>query len=110
MMSRDKAKGPEILITSLPHARDLALPSYATDRSVGMDLAAAIDNDLVIKPGQTDLIPTGLSIAVPEGYEAQIRPRSGLALDHGITIPNSPGTVDPDYRGEIKIIILNQET
>lgn len=108
MMSRDKAKGPEILITSLPHARDLALPSYATERSVGMDLAAAIDNDLVIDPGQTDLIPTGLSIAVPEGYEAQIRPRSGLALDHGITIPNSPGTVDPDYRGEIKIIVLNQ--
>jgi len=83
------------------------LPAYATGRSVGMDLAAAIGNDLVIEPGQTSLVPTGLMIAVPEGYEAQIRPRSGLALKHGITVPNSPGTVDPDYRGEVKVILLN---
>jgi dUTP pyrophosphatase len=72
-----------------------------------MDLAAAIQKDLVIEPGQTALVPTGLMIAVPEGYEAQIRPRSGLALEHGITVPNSPGTVDPDYRGEVKVILLN---
>jgi dUTP pyrophosphatase len=66
-----------------------------------------VEEDLVINPGQTLMVPTGLRIAVPEGYEAQIRPRSGLALNHGITLPNSPGTVDPDYRGEVKIILLN---
>ena len=107
MRSWDRPPGPEILLTTLPHACDLALPSYATERSVGMDLAAAIQKDLVIEPGQTALVPTGLMIAVPEGYEAQIRPRSGLALEHGITVPNSPGTVDPDYRGEVKVILLN---
>ena len=107
MRSWDKLPGPEILLTTLPHARDLALPTYATDRSVGMDLSAAVQNDLVIEPGQTGLVPTGLMIAVPEGYEAQIRPRSGLALNHGITVPNSPGTVDPDYRGEVKVILHN---
>ena len=73
-----------------------------------MDLAAAVDGDLVIEPGQTVLVPTGLAIAVPDGYEAQVRPRSGLALEHGITVPNTPGTVDPDYRGEVKVILLNQ--
>jgi len=72
-----------------------------------MDLAAALDGEMVIEPGRTGLVPTGLMIAVPEGYEAQVRPRSGLALDHGITIPNSPGTIDPDYRGEVKVILLN---
>jgi dUTP pyrophosphatase len=107
MRSWDNSPGPEILLTTLPHASDLALPAYATDRSVGMDLAAAVQSDLVIEPGQTGLVPTGLMIAVPEGYEAQIRPRSGLALEHGITVPNSPGTVDPDYRGEVKVILLN---
>ena len=107
MNSRDDPTGPEVLITTLPHARDLELPSYATERSVGMDLAAAVEDDLIIEPGRSVLVPTGLSMAVPEGYEAQIRPRSGLALDHGITIPNSPGTVDPDYRGEVKVIVHN---
>jgi dUTP pyrophosphatase len=107
MRSWDKSPGPEILLKALPHASDLALPEYATDRSVGMDLAAAVERDLVIEPGQTGLVPTGLMIAIPEGFEAQIRPRSGLALNHIITVPNSPGTVDPDYRGEIKVILLN---
>jgi len=107
MRSWNKPVEPEILLKTLPHARDLGLPKYATGRSVGMDLAAAVDSDIVIEPGQTELVPTGLMIAVPEGYEAQIRPRSGLALEHGITIPNSPGTIDPDYRGEIKVILLN---
>ena len=107
MSSLDKLHRPEILLTTLPHARDLALPAYATDRSVGMDLAAAIQNDLIIDPGQAELVPTGFMIAVPDGYEAQIRPRSGLALNHSITVPNSPGTIDPDYRGEIKVILLN---
>ncbi|UCF88332.1 MAG: dUTP diphosphatase [bacterium] len=107
MRSRDNSPAPEILITPLPHAGDLELPAYATDRSVGMDLAAAIGGDLVIEPGHTALVPTGFAIAIPEGYEAQVRPRSGLALENGITIPNSPGTIDPDYRGEIKVILLN---
>ncbi|MCK5352532.1 dUTP diphosphatase, partial [bacterium] len=95
MRSWDRSPIPELLLKTLPHARDLALPAYATDGSVGMDLAAAIQNDIVIEPGQTGLVPTGLMIAVPNGYEAQIRPRSGLALEHSITVPNSPGTVDP---------------
>ncbi len=107
MRSWDRTPGPELLLTTLPHARDLALPAYATDGSVGMDLAAAVQDDIVIEPGQTGLVPTGLMIAVPDGYEAQIRPRSGLALEHSITVPNSPGTVDPDYRGEVKVILLN---
>lgn len=98
---------PEIMLTTLPHAKDLPLPQYATDRSVGMDIAAAVEEDVVVQPGQTFLVPTGFMIAVPDGYEAQIRPRSGLALNHGITLPNSPGTVDPDYRGEVKVILLN---
>jgi len=107
MRSWDRSPGPELLLTTLPHARDLALPAYATDGSVGMDLAAAVQDDIVIEPGQTGLVPTGLMIAVPDGYEAQIRPRSGLALENSITVPNSPGTVDPDYRGEVKVILLN---
>ena len=98
------------MLTILPHAKGLPLPEYATDRSVGMDIAAAVKDDLVIEPGQTALVPTGFMIAVPDGYEAQIRPRSGLALNHGITLPNTPGTVDPDYRGEVKIILLNLGT
>ena len=107
MRSPDRFKGPQIYLTTLPHAKDLELPAYATEGAVGMDLAAAVEEDLVIYPGQTVMVPTGMKIAVPEGYEAQIRPRSGLALNHGITLPNSPGTVDPDYRGEIKVILLN---
>ena len=107
MSSLDKGPGPEILLTPLPHARDLALPAYTTRRSVGMDIAAAVEKILVIEPGQTCLVPTGFMIAVPDGYEAQIRPRSGLALNHGIIVPNSPGTVDPDYRGEVKVILHN---
>ena len=107
MRSWDRSPVPELLLKTLPHARNLALPAYATDGSVGMDLAAAVQNDIVIEPGQAGLVPTGIMIAVPDGYEAQIRPRSGLALEHSITIPNSPGTVDPDYRGEVKVILLN---
>lgn len=86
------------------------LPKYATAQSAGLDLKAAIEQDLIIQSGQRILIPTGLAIELPAGYEAQIRPRSGLALNHGITILNSPGTIDADYRGEIKIIIINLST
>lgn len=96
-----------ISITRLPHAADLALPSYATEHSAGMDLLAAVDAPKTLAPGERALIPTGLSIALPDGYEAQIRPRSGLALKNGIALVNAPGTIDADYRGEIGIIVIN---
>ena len=86
---------------------DLPLPRYMTPRSAGMDLCAALTNDLVLKTGAIALIPTGFAIALPEGYEAQIRPRSGLAVKHGIGLINSPGTIDADYRGEVKIAVIN---
>jgi dUTP pyrophosphatase len=91
----------------LPHNQDLPLPSYATEGAAGMDLLAAVVEPIEIEPGQRVLIPTGLAIALPAGYELQIRPRSGLALRHGIVLPNSPGTIDEDYRGEIQVIVLN---
>ncbi len=84
-----------------------ALPSYATDLSAGMDLRANLDKPVILKPMERKIIPTGLYIALPEGYEAQIRPRSGLAIKHGITLVNTPGTIDADYRGEIGIIMIN---
>src|ERR1700744_4642364 len=96
-----------VAITVLPHAESLGLPTYATEHSAGMDLCAAVANDVVIEPGRRALIPTGLSIALPEGYEAQVRPRSGLALKNGITCLNSPGTIDADYRGEVGVILAN---
>lgn len=89
------------------NCHDLALPRYMTTGSSGVDLQAAIDQDLAIPAGQVRLVPTGIAIAVEEGYEAQIRPRSGLALNHGITLLNTPGTIDADYRGEIKLIVIN---
>ena len=97
----------EIAVARLPHGADLPLPAYATDLAAGMDLLAAVDDPVVLQPGQRDLIPTGLTIALPEGFEAQVRPRSGLALRNGITLPNSPGTIDADYRGEVKVILAN---
>lgn len=90
-----------------PEHNDIPLPQYATTGSAGMDICAALDSDITIQPGETALIPTGLTIELPQGYEAQIRPRSGLAIKHGIGILNSPGTIDSDYRGEIKIILTN---
>jgi dUTP pyrophosphatase len=97
----------EILVTRLPHAEGLPLPAYATEGAAGMDLIAAVAAPLIIGPGERALVPTGLCIALPPGYELQVRPRSGLALKHGITMPNSPGTVDEDYRGELQVIVLN---
>ena len=91
----------------LAHAGDLALPSYATEGAAGMDIAAAIDQPRCLKPGAIMAIPTGFAIELPTGYEAQIRPRSGLALKHGVTIANAPGTIDSDYRGEIAVILIN---
>ena len=88
-------------------ANDIPLPQYATENSAGMDLCAALDEDLVVQPGETVLVPTGFAIALPEGYEAQVRPRSGLAIKHQIGILNSPGTIDADYRGEVRVILTN---
>jgi dUTP pyrophosphatase len=99
-----------VLVRRLPHAEGLPLPSYATAGAAGMDLLAAVSDPVTIPPGGRTLIPTGLTIALPPGYELQVRPRSGLALKNGITLPNSPGTIDEDYRGEIGVIILNTGT
>ena len=97
----------EIAVTCLPHGRGLELPRYETAESAGMDLLAAVERDAVIEPGQRLLVPTGLAIALPSGYEAQVRPRSGLALKHGVTVLNAPGTIDADYRGEVGVILVN---
>ncbi len=97
----------EIPIQILPHAEGLDLPGYATSLSAGMDLRAAVAEPVVVEPGSRALIPTGLRIALPEGYEGQVRPRSGLAVKHGITVLNSPGTIDADYRGEVQVILVN---
>lgn len=89
----------------LPHGEGLALPAYATEGAAGMDVLAA--EALVLGPGERHAVATGLRLAIPDGYEVQVRPRSGLALKHGISVPNTPGTIDSDYRGELKIILIN---
>jgi dUTP pyrophosphatase len=94
-----------IQITRLPHGEGLPLPAYTTAHAAGMDVVSAEDLDL--QPGQRHAVATGLRLAIPEGYEVQVRPRSGLALKHGITVPNTPGTIDADYRGELKVIMIN---
>ncbi|GAB4372517.1 MAG: dUTP diphosphatase [Kiloniellaceae bacterium] len=96
-----------VAIKRLDHAADLALPSYATSDSAGMDLLAAVAAPVTLKPGERRLIPTGIAIALPAGTEAQVRPRSGLALKHGITVLNAPGTIDADYRGEVGVVLIN---
>jgi dUTP pyrophosphatase len=97
----------EIAIQRLSHAHGLPLPAYATQGSAGLDLLAATDKEIQLQPGARAAIPCGIAIALPDGFEAQVRPRSGLALNHGITVLNAPGTVDSDYRGEIKAILIN---
>ncbi|WP_206930243.1 dUTP diphosphatase [Roseococcus thiosulfatophilus] len=94
-----------VLVQRLPHGADLPLPAYATEGAAGMDLLAA--RDMVLPPGGRALVPTGIAVALPEGHEMQVRPRSGLALKHGVTVLNAPGTVDADYRGEVGVILLN---
>ncbi|MFM2129966.1 MAG: hypothetical protein RL477_1512 [Pseudomonadota bacterium] len=94
-------------IRRLPHAEGLALPAYASEGAAGLDLPAAVEREVIIAPGERALIPTGFAIALPEGFEAQVRPRSGLAVHHGISIVNAPGTVDCDYRGEIMVCLVN---
>lgn len=96
-----------VLIKKMPHALDLPLPRYASEQAAGMDLYAAVEGSVKLRPGEYKLIPTGIALAIPPGYEGQIRPRSGLALNYGITLLNSPGTIDADYRGEVKVILVN---
>ena len=100
---------PRIDIKVLDHAKGLELPAYETDEAAGMDLRAALPQGepMVLRPGQQAMVPTGLSMAMPKGFEAQVRPRSGLAAKHGLTVLNTPGTIDSDYRGEMKIILIN---
>jgi len=99
----------KIDIRRLPHGEGLALPAYASEGAAGLDLSAAIapGGKLVLEPGARDLVPTGLSIALPPGFEAQVRPRSGLALEFGVSVLNAPGTIDSDYRGEVKVLLVN---
>ncbi|HTS92503.1 MAG TPA: dUTP diphosphatase [Stellaceae bacterium] len=96
-----------VSVTSLPHANGLPLPRYASAAAAGVDLVAAVPGPLLLRPGERAAVPTGIALALPEGYEAQVRPRSGLALKHGIAVLNSPGTIDADYRGEILVILAN---
>ena len=96
-----------VAVTVLPHGHGLPLPRYASAAASGVDLVAAVSEPLVLQPGERKAVPTGLALALPEGYEAQVRPRSGLALQHGVTVLNSPGTIDADYRGEIRVILAN---
>ncbi|MFY9114470.1 MAG: dUTP diphosphatase, partial [Dethiobacteria bacterium] len=100
-------KTVKVHIKKINKADDLPLPSYMTKGSAGMDLYAAVADTMALKPGEHVLVPTGIMIALPDGFEAQLRPRSGLAVNHGITILNTPGTIDSDYRGEIKVILIN---
>lgn len=97
----------KVEVEVLPHGRGLPLPSYASEASSGLDLRAALEREVTIPPGGWALIPTGIKVAIPLGFEGQVRPRSGLALKHGITILNAPGTIDSDYRGEVKVILVN---
>jgi dUTP pyrophosphatase len=96
-----------VAVQVLPHGDGLPLPAYATPGSAGVDLAAALEAPLVLAPGARAAVPTGIALALPEGYEGQIRPRSGLALRHGLAVLNSPGTIDADYRGELRVILAN---
>jgi dUTP pyrophosphatase len=99
----------KIDVLQLPHGEGLALPAYQSDFAAGLDLLAAVpeDSPVTLSPGQRALVPTGLSLALPAGYEAQVRPRSGLASKHGVTVLNAPGTIDADYRGEIGVLLIN---
>ena len=98
----------QIEVKRLPHGEGLPLPQYATDGAAGMDIVAA--EDVTIAPGDRHAVATGLSVAIPHGFEIQVRPRSGLAFKHGITVPNTPGTIDSDYRGELKVLLINHGT
>ena len=98
---------PTIQLRTLAHFDGLDLPAYATDGAAGMDVQAAVEDQTILAPGDRLAVPTGLAMAIPAGFEVQVRPRSGLALRHGLTIANAPGTIDSDYRGEVKIMLIN---
>jgi dUTP pyrophosphatase len=102
-----KSDDPKVRVKRLRHAEGLALPAYASAGSAGLDLRACIDGEIVIGPGETALIPTGFCLEIPRGYEGQVRPRSGLALRKSVTVLNTPGTIDSDYRGEVGVILIN---
>lgn len=102
------SKPVAVQVMRLPHGEGLDLPAYATEGAAGMDVLAA--EDVTLQPGGRHAVATGLALAIPQGYEVQVRPRSGLALKHGISVPNTPGTIDSDYRGELKIILINHGT
>jgi len=97
----------DVAIQRLPHGADIALPAYHSAGAAGLDLCAALSEALILDPGARSLVPTGVAIALPDGYEAQVRPRSGLAARHGVTVLNAPGTVDSDYRGEVMVLLIN---
>lgn len=97
----------KVELKRLSHGRGIEIPAYMTPHSAGMDLPAAVDEPLPIQPGQVVLVPTGFALAIPPGYEGQVRPRSGLAVKHGLTVINAPGTIDADYRGEVKVALVN---
>jgi len=101
------SKKLKVQILRLPHGEGVPLPKYMSRSASGMDLYAAVDGEVVLKPGERKLIPTGFKMALPEGYEAQVRPRSGLAVKNGISVLNTPGTIDEDYRGEVGVILIN---
>jgi dUTP pyrophosphatase len=96
-----------VMLRPLPHFDGLAVPCYRSAGAAGLDLCAAVEGELVLAPGERLAVPTGLAIAIPDGFEGQVRPRSGLAMSHGVTCLNSPGTIDSDYRGEIKVLLIN---
>lgn len=106
-MSASNGQTVPVAVHRLPHAIEGPLPNYETELSAGVDLTAAVDASIDIAPGTRTLVPTGLAIALPPGFEAQVRPRSGLALRHGVTLVNTPGTIDADYRGEIGVVLIN---
>ena len=106
LMGRMQTK-PALLLIRLPHGADIALPAYESEGAAGMDLRAAVEAPTVLEPGKRALVPTGFVFEIPHGYEGQVRPRSGLAFKHGITCLNTPGTVDSDYRGEVKVLLVN---
>lgn len=108
-MAPTPKRRPRVSVLRLPHAEGLALPAYQSSDAAGLDLAAALPADapITLAPGERVLVPTGLVIALPKGFEGQVRPRSGLAVRHGITVLNSPGTIDADYRGEVQVILVN---
>ena len=106
-MRIDQASGTEVLFSRVPEGRDLPAPERATAQSAGFDLRARVDDSLELLPGARGVVPTGIKIALPPGFEAQVRPRSGLAMKHGLSVINAPGTVDSDYRGEIRVLLIN---